>query len=63
MTNPHDPNAAAEHVCEETLDKSPGSARRAYERPQLAVLGTVRELTRASAGSWDDGALGRQRSN
>ncbi|MBM4374370.1 MAG: lasso RiPP family leader peptide-containing protein [Deltaproteobacteria bacterium] len=62
MTEP-DAAAAAEHVREVSLRERAASERRAYERPQLAVLGTVRELTRAARGSLADGGLGLQRSS
>jgi len=55
MTNPHDPKATP--ACDESLNERAASERRAYERPQLTVLGSVRELTRASGGSSGDGGI------
>ncbi|MBM4374369.1 MAG: lasso RiPP family leader peptide-containing protein [Deltaproteobacteria bacterium] len=60
MTNPHDPKATP--ACDESLNERAASDRRAYERPQLTVLGSVRELTLAAVGSNNDGNLGQQRS-
>lgn len=61
MMKPEDPSAAAEIDVDACKADIVGATKRTYVRPQLTVLGSVRELTLGAAGSADDGAFALQR--
>jgi hypothetical protein len=61
MMNPEDRNAAAESDRDACQATGVSATKRAYVRPKLTVLGSVRELTLQATGSHADQGLGMQR--
>lgn len=54
MTNPVETASAAKNLREQSFVR-PNISRRSYRKPQLSLLGTVRDRTQGASGPHDDG--------